>query len=108
MKQRIFDTKFDFFTLSETWLTEDYPSSLLHINGYNLVRLDRKWLEPNTNRPKKGGGVAMYIKNNLSIVTTNVEHLDCSSVDIEILWVKVINTNHRNYIVVKCYRPPPR
>ena len=59
VKQQIFDTKFDFFTLSETWLTEDYPSSLLHINRYNLVHLDRKWLEPNTNRPKKGGGVAM-------------------------------------------------
>ena len=48
----------------------------------------------------------MYIKNELSIVTTNMEHLNCSSIDIEILWVKIINPKHRNYIVATCYRPP--
>ena len=59
IKQPIKDSKFDFFTLSETWLTESYPSELLQITGYNLVRLDRNWSEANLCEPKKGGGIAM-------------------------------------------------
>ena len=50
--------------------------------------------------------MAIYVKNELSTVTTTVEHLNCSSSDIEILWVKIMNPNHRNYVIATCYRPP--
>ena len=51
--------------MSETWLKNEFSESLIHIPGYSLYRLDRSWSE-GKDRVKKGGGLAMYIKSNIS------------------------------------------
>ena len=63
VKLQIQNTGFDLFTLSETWLTDDYPDSLLSINKYNLIRIDRSWSEPNSDKIKSAGGVLAYFYN---------------------------------------------
>ena len=45
-------------------------------------------------------------KPKFKICTEEFAHLNHSSTDIEILWVKILNPNHRNYIIGVTYRPP--
>ena len=52
---------FDMFTFSESWLTEYVTDELIHIDNYNLIRLDRNWNDGRSRKPKKGGGVGAYI-----------------------------------------------
>ena len=39
------NSQFDVFTVSETWLTNDLPTELLDVQGYDFIRLDRNWTE---------------------------------------------------------------
>ena len=50
-------------TLSETWLNEGIPTSLLNIDGYSFERLDRKV-------EKSCGGVGIYIRSDLMYSNT--------------------------------------
>ena len=66
----------DIICLSETKLDESIPNSMIKLDGFNIIRRDRnKW----------GGGIIIYIKDNLSykqipdLESTIIEHC---SVDI--------------------------
>lgn len=48
----------DFFVLSETWLSRNCNDADIGLDGYNVFRADRM---------SRGGGVAIYAKNYLSI-----------------------------------------
>lgn len=39
--------------LSETWLSKSITDNDIHIDGYNVFRTDR---------PRRGGGVAIFVK----------------------------------------------
>ncbi len=39
--------------ISESWCHKDVPSSMLNIDGYNMVRRDRE--------NRRGGGILLYI-----------------------------------------------
>lgn len=47
-------TDADIVVISETWLSKSIADKDINIVGYNVYRTDR---------PKKGGGVAIYIKH---------------------------------------------
>jgi len=68
------DIHFAFVT--ETWLKSDIPDAAIEIDGYSILRCDRKL--------KKGGGVCIYYRNGLTI-----EHnpVNCNIVEIDILCV---------------------
>ena len=55
----------DILGLSETWSTSSLDNSLINIEDYELVRLDRKWLDVNSNCIKKGGGTCLFINKRL-------------------------------------------
>ena len=56
--------------LSETWLKDEIPDSLLRIEGYNISRLDRAELREDGTR-KRGGGVAVYCRDdNFQIINS--------------------------------------
>ena len=66
----------------ETWLHDSISDSELTINGYNLVRQDRN---------RHGGGVMLYIRNNLSFCVVyngpkNLELLGVKLFDGQSLW----------------------
>ena len=44
--------------LSETWLDKSILASDIYLNGYSVYRTDY---------PKKGGGVAIYVKNKFCV-----------------------------------------
>uniref|UniRef100_A0A8D8VWD3 Endonuclease/exonuclease/phosphatase domain-containing protein n=1 Tax=Cacopsylla melanoneura TaxID=428564 RepID=A0A8D8VWD3_9HEMI len=54
LRHRVISMKPHFILITETWLNEDIPDSLVHIDGYNLLRKDR--IE------RSGGGVCIYVK----------------------------------------------
>ena len=51
-------TDADIIVLSETWLDKSILASDIYLNGYSVYRTDR---------PKKGGGVAIYVKNKFCV-----------------------------------------
>ena len=83
----------DILTLSETWLDED---SNVTIPGYNCIRLDRSGA-------KEGyGGVAIYVKEGLSVRVRN----DLHSAANECLWIELTRTKCRPILICCAYRAP--
>lgn len=81
--------------LSETWLTSA-TEQLYTLNGYTFVSKHR------TN--KIGGGVGLYINNNLSFKLRE----DLSQMDdfIECLFIEIAQQNKSNILIGCIYRPP--
>ena len=111
-KWEIFKTQFiesnlHFIGLSETWLNEKIPSDILKLSDeYTLIRNDRNWTEEGANMPKKGGGVAIYVRNNLKFSETNFKHLNSNSKDIESQWITISLPNSKPLLIGNIYRPP--
>lgn len=47
------NTDADVLVISETWLNKSISDKVINIEGYNVFRIDR---------PKRGGGLVIYIK----------------------------------------------
>lgn len=74
------NANFDLVCITESWLQEHIPDSAVAINGYNLIRRDKK--------ESTHGGVCMYIKDTIpSSVFDNFE--DVNGPELEVLWVKL-------------------
>ena len=85
------DLPFSCIGVSETWFTES-NCDLYSINGYENVNLCRK--------DKKGGGVSIFVKENINFKPR--KDLNISEMDIEAIFVEIINSNVKktsNYIV---------
>ena len=81
--------------VTETWLS-DSNQELYNISGYNFVTQSR------VNKP--GGGVGMYINENLNYLVRN--DLSNNLPHIESLFVEICYTNASNILVGCIYRPP--
>ena len=92
--------------ISETWLNELIPDNFVHLEGYDLVILDRGWLHPQTNNIKKGGGVCLYLRDSLQWNIEKYEFLNISNNYLEIQWIEIENKHCRNFIIANVYRPP--
>ena len=92
-------------TISETWLTGAIPDSLVNVPGYNILRNDRKTKNLN-GHTKKGGGVALYVKDNITVDVTYLNHLNKSTEILETQWVILEFEYMKNIIVCNTYRPP--
>uniref|UniRef100_A0A8C5MGG2 Reverse transcriptase domain-containing protein n=1 Tax=Leptobrachium leishanense TaxID=445787 RepID=A0A8C5MGG2_9ANUR len=84
--------KVDLVAVTETWFSEKNNWDIT-IPGYSLYRKDREG--------RKGGGVALYVKNNIK---TN--QIKVSEVNIESVWVTLTFGNHTVARVGVIYRPP--
>ena len=43
VKLHVQKERFDIFSFSESWLSDQIPNNMLDIDGYSLIRLDRQW-----------------------------------------------------------------
>ena len=87
---------FSVIGVSETWLN-DAISELVNIIGYSFVSNHRK--------PKSGGGVGIYLQNDLDYKLRP----ECNFSDpevIETLFVEITVPKGKNIIVGSVYRPP--
>ena len=93
IKERIIRTRPDIVCIGETWLRDMIPDSIVSIQGYTLIRNDRKILN-NLQVPKKGGGVCTYMKKELSFTPTgDIFNPSCENLE---LWhyMAIITVQH--------------
>ena len=75
----VINANVDVVCITETWLQSHIPDSVVAINGFNLIRRDRK--------EAIHGGVCMYIK--ASIPYTILGDLEDENGSFEVLWIKL-------------------
>ncbi|KAJ8025074.1 hypothetical protein HOLleu_35175 [Holothuria leucospilota] len=89
--------QFTLIAITETWLNDLSPSNTLQIDGYKLLYKNRL--------NKRGGGVALFIKENLHAnIRADLSQLMNDSA--ETLFVEIENSKTRNTLVGVIYRPP--
>ena len=79
-------------SLNETWLDDSFSDVELSLPGYQLVRRDRD---------RHGGGIAVYIAENLSL-----NRLDTPADNIEALWFELSQPHSKKILFGAIYRPP--
>ena len=94
---KLFDYEFSCIALTETWL-KPHNADTYGLDGYTHKFLTR------TN--KVGGGVSLFIKNNLTVKTR--DDFTAITNEYEALWCEIENTGHQhpNTIVGVIYRAP--
>ena len=88
---------FSVMALTETWLNETDGDNY-NIEGYNFIQRKREH--------KSGGGIALYIKDNLNAVIRDDINNGNNTDSIESLFVEIQNPNGKNMTVGVIYRPP--
>ena len=95
---------FEVITFSETWLSNYIPDNILTMQGYNIFRLDRNWLE--NGQTKKGGGVCIYVKDKYQVDSQKWEEHNISEIDVECQWLEMEFEHQQNIVIANLYRPP--
>ena len=107
LKCQIRDSGIQIFTMSESWLTAAIPDKVVKIEGFDTIRVDRSWRDGvEDSMPKRGGGLACYVRDGIKYSDSELKHLNVSSKDLEMMWVKVSIQNVRPIVIVNIYRPP--
>ena len=93
---RLFKGRFKLIALSETWLNEEKGAEF-PMEGYKLYFLNR--------RNKRGGGVALYVDNDLKC--KQVEPMSIATDDLmECITVEIEMEKQRNIVISCVYRAP--
>ena len=101
LRAQLVNSNTHIFSLSETWLNYKIPSSMLGINGFQICRVDRE-----NSSKKRGGGLAMYIADNIPFDSDKFSSLNITNNNIE-LQCMALNFKHmREMVVLNLYRPP--
>ena len=85
---------YDIVGITETWLGEE-DGEEYNLEGYKLIRKDRIG--------KRGGGVALYVKDNLNVY--EIPDMDRSRPS-EDLWIRLTGDDEKGLNIGVCYRPP--
>ena len=100
-KQQLMNSNVNVIGISETWLKKELPSDIISIDGFNVIKNHRNWLE--RGKTKKGGGVCIYIKKDMVYSDTKYNSLNISSKNIEAQWLSLNHPNMREIIIVNIY-----
>ena len=105
IKERIIKTRPDIVCIGESWLRHILPDSIVSIQGYTLIRNDRKILN-NLQVPRRGGGVCTYMKNGLSFtpLTGDIFNPSCENLEAQTINLHLPAT--RPIFIINIYRPP--
>ena len=103
----LLDGEIDILGLSDTWLKEEIPNNMLNIQNYQLIRLDRQQ-KTSLGHTKAGGGICIFIKNNIAYDDGMFKHLNVSEKNVEVQFVVITGKNAKMIIIANCYRPPNR
>ena len=88
------NTNFNVIGITETWLKD--PTSLINMNNYNFIHKSRV--------NKSGGGVGMYILNNIDFKLRDDITSDLTSM--ESMFIEIDNKERKNTVIGNIYRPP--
>ena len=85
--------QYDIMCINETWLDDKISDQEVGIDGYDLVRKDRK---------RTGGGVAVYIRNSINYKIRQ----DVMPDNLELVTVEIIKPKVKPFLLNAWYRPP--
>ena len=85
--------QYDIICINETWLDDKISDREVGIDGYDLLRKDRK---------RTGGGVAMYIRNSINYKI----RLDIMPENLETITVEITKPRAKPFFINTWYRPP--
>ena len=106
-KAQFVDKNLHVLGLSETWLNYKLPNNLFNLsNDFTMLRNDRNWSDDGKLEPKKGGGVALYVKSSLNYSETDFSEWNTSTIDIESQWITIKPPNAKTILIGNIYRPP--
>ena len=89
----------DLITIEETWLDNNLEQ-LAHISGYGLITKHKK-------KRKEGGGLAIYIKNNLQYtIRTDLFFPEEITHKMDCLFITVKDTTNKDITIGTIYRSP--
>lgn len=86
------NTKFDIFCINESWLDSSISYHEIEVTGYKMF---------NKPRNRHGGGVAIYIRNDLKYK----RRIDLELANIECIWLEVV-LHKTKLLLCSLYRPP--
>ena len=87
---------FDIIAMSETWV-QSINNFYFYLEGYDVVHRDRQ--------NKRGGGVAIYIKNGIELRLINEMSLVIDNL-LECITIEVCFKNQKNTVISCVYRTP--
>ena len=93
IKLLLLNSKIDILTLSETHLVDLIGNNELDIRNYNFARLDRN---------RSGGGIAMYINENINYRM----RYDLMHDSLEYMVAEICLEKQKPFLVIILYRPP--
>ena len=81
---------------------------MLSMDGFETFRLDREKgkIAKNNGKTKRGGGLIIYVKKDLSAYTKILDQVSSISSDLEQLWICIDKPNVSTKIIANVYRPP--
>lgn len=98
----IFDSvKIDIICLSETWLKADTTNDQIAVQGYHLLRSDRK-----TKGKGRGGGLCAYILDKYMVNSSKYQDLDVNTQHLETMTFELNLPQTRPIVIIQFYRPP--
>ena len=99
---------FDILCFCETWLNNTYTDQMIHIEGFELFRLDREYgnILNKALKLKRGGGLIIYVREGLSKFTEIIPNVSHISGNIEQLWIKIEKPDVKKLLLSTVYRPP--
>ncbi len=89
----VYSHNFDVIAISETWLKDNVREDALDLAGYQQPICK--------NRATRGGGVMLYVKNEIGAI----HRTDLESNDTELVWVE-LRPGNKKVMFGTCYRPP--
>ena len=81
--------------------------SLIAVPNYVIYRHDRQTLRSDgTGMIKKGGGLAVYVKDEIHVDSITLGHLNNSNEDIEVQCLVIRPPSQKRFLLLNIYRPP--
>ena len=99
------DSNIGVATISETWLNDMIPNNFVDINGFKLLRSDRTTCRDTIQNPKRGGGLAIYLSNDINNYIKRIDLNICNK-DIESQWLELHLPGQKTYFIGNFYCPP--
>lgn len=108
LRHDFLDGSFDVVAVTESWLKPCIPDSFISSKGFNVERKDRMTLRQEGNngsaKVKSGGGICLYLKNDMIYEIVNPIKNDCN--DLKWLCVKTSRGGGKKQVIMVMYRPP--
>ena len=100
VRDKLLDLSLNIVAITESWPKPNILDAQISIPGYNLCRLDRK-ITNEAGYEKRGGGLLIYLRNDMMYDTLPGDCFNVSNHDVEIVTLSIRRPHTRpHYLVI--------